>query len=319
MTEGIELHAIADTDEGALSRQGDEWNVPADRRYKNHQTMLEEESFDAVSIATPTPYHHQMTIDASRFRGVEAIWCEKPIAQSVNAGQEMVEACNDADIELLVNHRRRWSEDVQTLATLLSEERIIGDIRSVSATWPCELLRNASHLSDLLLYALDERPKKVGGHLTGSNEIQAKFDPPIDIDDSGGGGYMVTDRETFVTFDATLPRTDSPVSLEFVGTDGKITIDEANEEWRYWKLVDGNHVEQHNPSIPDGWNLSGCFSNAVENIVNILEGTGQNLSPGTEALAALKPLIGIYVSHYSGSDISFPLAEPLRHVTIRSW
>ena len=58
--------------------------------YSDYEEMLEKESLDAVSVATPHYAHHQPTIDALQ-SGVHAI-VEKPFAITVKAGRKMREA-----------------------------------------------------------------------------------------------------------------------------------------------------------------------------------------------------------------------------------
>ena len=45
----------------------------------------------------------------------------------------------------------------------------------------------------------------------------------------------------------------------------------------------------------------------------------ENRSTGWEALRSLEIIVGFYLSHYTGSQVSLPLDRPLREVTIQSW
>jgi len=318
-TAGIDLVAIADVDEDVLTERGEAWGVPEGRRYAGHRAMFGTETLDVVSVAVPTPRHREVTLDAVRRAAPEVIWCEKPIAGSVSAGREMIDACADAGAELVINHSRRWSEELATLHDLLVGRERLGTLRSVTATWPRELLRNGTHLSDLLLHVLDGDPVEVSGYLTGSEGLTSGSGPDIAIDDTGGGGFVITDAGTFVTLDVTPPRAASSLAIQFLGSDGRMSLNESDGEWRYWELVDGTHVERDLPETDGGWTPSGLFEGAAENVVGLLDGTAENRSPGEAGVAALEPLVGLCVSHYTGSRVSLPLDRPLRDATIRSW
>ena len=56
---------------------------------------------DIVSICTWHSLHHIQTIDIAR-RGVKAIICEKPMAIGSGPAQEMLDACKENDVELII-------------------------------------------------------------------------------------------------------------------------------------------------------------------------------------------------------------------------
>lgn len=73
----------------------------------------------------------------------------------------MIGTCNNADTELVINHSFRFTNKLQQLHHLIQKEDILGDVHSVTAQFRMELLRNATHLLDTLLYLLDARAKMI--------------------------------------------------------------------------------------------------------------------------------------------------------------
>jgi len=65
-------------------------------------------------------------------------------------------------------------------------------------------------------------------------------------------------------------------------------------------------------------NVDKMFSSAAEHLVELKEGTADNISPGSDARDALEILIGIYVADSTSGTVSLPLSDPLRHVTVTS-
>jgi len=323
-TEAIDLVAVADIDEEKLARFGEAWGIPTDRQYVGHEGMLAEEDLDVVSVCTPSFLHHRHTVDAARSAAEpDVIWCEKPIAASVSDAEEMIDVCDGAGTELVINHSFRYTDKLQRLAELIQQEDILGDVHSVAAQFRMELMRNSTHLLDTLVYLLDARAARVSGHITGENEVVGSLDVGQEVDDAGGAGFALMDDGTFASIDCTPPRADSSMMLHFVGSNGKIYMNNDDGEWRYWRLDDGEHVEESLSGIDGAWtwddDYKGSFVNAAKNVQALLDGTGVNQSTGEEARRSLEIIVGFYVSHYTGSQVSIPLERPLRDIEISSW
>jgi predicted dehydrogenase len=323
-TDGVELVAVADVDDEKLARFGQAWDIPRDRRYLGHEQMLAAEDLDVVSVCTPSFLHHRHVIDSVESESSpDVIWCEKPIASSVSDADEMIQACEESGIELVVNHSFRFTDKLQTLHYLVLEEDLIGDVRSVASQFRMELLRNSTHLLDTLVYLLDTRASTVSGYINGQNEAVDSLSAGQDVDDAGGGGFVQMNDGTFATIDCTIPREESSMSISLVGSKGKLYLNNDDGEWRYWRLVDGEHVEEPLPGIEGSWtwehDYKNSFANAAKHVVDLLEGTGENHSPGKEARRSLEIIVGFYLSHYTGGHVSVPLERPLRDVKITSW
>ncbi|MDS0243259.1 MULTISPECIES: Gfo/Idh/MocA family protein [Haloferax] len=320
----IELVAIADVDSEKLTTFGNAWDIPTDRRYDGHEAMLAREDLDVVSICTPSFLHHEHTVDAAKSAAdPSVIWCEKPIASEVSAAEEMVEVCEETETELVVNHSFRFTEKLRRLHDLIRERDILGDVQSVSTQYRMELMRNSTHVLDTLVYLLDARAERVSGYITGENEAIDSLGTAGGVVDAGGGGHVVMNDGSFVTVDCTIPRDISSMSLNFIGTEGKLYLNNDDGEWRYWSLEDGEHVERQLPGIEGTWtwddDYKRSFANAANHIQDLLNGDGQNYSPGAEAARSLEIIVGFYISHYTGSTVDIPLAEPLKDVPIKSW
>jgi len=320
--DGVELVAVADVDEGKLGRFGEAWAIPPERRYADHRTMLEAEDLDAVSVATPTYLHADHVTDAVDLADPGVVWCEKPIASSVTQAREMVDACDDAGAELVVNHTLRFTEKIQRVRALF-DRGFLGDVRAVHAAFRMELMRNSTHLLDTLVYLLGARADRVCGYVTGENEAIDALGAGREVDDAGGGGVVVMDDGTFATVDCTVPREMSSMSFDFVGSEGKLSLNNDDGEWRYWRLEDGDHVEASIPGVEGAWtwdeDYEEGFPNAAAHLVDLLNGDAENRSTGKAATRSLEIIVAFYVSHYTGAWVDVPLDRPLQDVRITSW
>jgi predicted dehydrogenase len=324
MIDEIEIAAVADIDETKLTRFGDSWDIPPSERYLDHEEMLASQDFDIVSVCTPTMLHHKHVTDAASSQAnPEVIWCEKPIASSIGNAEKMIEECDKTDTELVINHSHRFTEKLQVLQTLFEQDNLLGNLHSVHAQFRMELMRNSTHLLDTLVYLLDSRADLIMGYINGQNEAVDTLDVDKPIDDAGGGGFLITDDDTFVTLDSTVPRNASSMCYIFVGSRGKIYLNNDDGEWRYWRLENGEHVERPLPGIDGAWtwddDYQNAFQNAAAHAVDLIEGRAENISSGREALKSLEIIVAFYATHYSGGRLDFPLSRPLRDIRIMSW
>ena len=103
--------------------------VPHHARYED---MLAREQLDAVIIALPNALHVEAGL-ACVARGLPML-VEKPIAESVAAALELVEAAEQADVPLLVGHHRRHSPDIREAKRAIDAGEL-GTITAINGMW----------------------------------------------------------------------------------------------------------------------------------------------------------------------------------------
>ncbi len=90
--------------------------------YENVPELLANERLDAVTIATPDHLHVEPTL-AAIANGCH-VFCEKPLAATVNEAQRMADAAAERDVQLGVDYNRRFTFGYRTAKRLLDEARI---------------------------------------------------------------------------------------------------------------------------------------------------------------------------------------------------
>jgi predicted dehydrogenase len=73
--------------------------------YENFDAIKDNPDIDAVYVITPNALHHDQVIRVAR-AGKHAI-CEKPMSVNAREAREMVEACDEAGVKLLIGYRMR--------------------------------------------------------------------------------------------------------------------------------------------------------------------------------------------------------------------
>lgn len=123
---GVEVVAVCDVNSAALAACQLEWGV--ERGYTDMAEMFAAGDFEMVSIAAPTAVHHPATLMAAR-AGVHVL-VEKPIALDLTLADEMIAACHDAGVVLMVNHQLRSSGAARKAQELISAG-VIGEVTHV--------------------------------------------------------------------------------------------------------------------------------------------------------------------------------------------
>jgi predicted dehydrogenase len=88
-----------------LQEWGTKFGVPETSRYnyENFDRIKDDPDIDAVYVITPNALHRDQVIRVAK-AGKHVI-CEKPMALNAKEGQDMVDACADAGVKLLVGYR----------------------------------------------------------------------------------------------------------------------------------------------------------------------------------------------------------------------
>jgi len=135
----------------------DEFGIDDAGVYEDYEVMLEEVEPDIVSICVPPAIHADIAVDCIRSGVVEAIHCEKPMADTYGGAKLMTQEARRHDVQLTFNHQRRFSDAVRTAKDLLDAGEI-GELERVEFSAPVGIFDYGSHSFDLCNYFNDETP-----------------------------------------------------------------------------------------------------------------------------------------------------------------
>jgi UDP-N-acetylglucosamine 3-dehydrogenase len=111
--------AVADQDLPTAQVVARRWGV---RAYQDFRQMLSIEKPEAVSVAVPTAYHEEVAVTALEMGA--HILVEKPIANTIEAGQRMIATARDCKRMLMVGHILRFNPAVQQLKQRLESGQL---------------------------------------------------------------------------------------------------------------------------------------------------------------------------------------------------
>lgn len=79
------------------------------RIYSSHKEMLAAEDLHIVTCGVSDHRHAEIVVDAANTPGVQGIYCEKPLATTVEDTDAMLAACEANGVVLSVDHTRRFT------------------------------------------------------------------------------------------------------------------------------------------------------------------------------------------------------------------
>ena len=180
--------------------------------YGDYNELLDQEPLDAIAIALPNPLHLPAT-KAALAHGIKYILLEKPIANTVAEGEEIIAACEEAGATLLIGHHRRSSSKYQFLREFLDSGKLgkLVGVQSVYAIakphnyfdveWHTKkgggpLLINTIHDMDDLNFVTGLAPKRVyaaGNNTIRGNEVEDSVSVVVEYEGGVTASYWVSD------------------------------------------------------------------------------------------------------------------------------
>nr|WKN35043.1 Gfo/Idh/MocA family oxidoreductase [Tunicatimonas sp. TK19036] len=122
--EGIELIGVADCYQGHLKYAQEKYGKDI-KVTMNYQELLNDESIDAVIIATPDHWHDRIAVEAMQ-KG-KAVYCEKPMVQHIDEGHKVIKAQKQTKVPFQVGSQ--YASSIAFLkAKELYEQGMIGEL-----------------------------------------------------------------------------------------------------------------------------------------------------------------------------------------------
>lgn len=112
------LAAIIDPTDTARAF-ADEQHVP---HFSNLDDALRQGGLDGIILATPNALHVEQALQCLAHRVPALI--EKPVAQTIAEGEQLLAAIENSDVPMLVGHHRAYSPILETARAIISEGRL---------------------------------------------------------------------------------------------------------------------------------------------------------------------------------------------------
>lgn len=292
--------AAVDPVEEKRNRFGERYGVPANHLFADAREMLARVPLDIVSVTTHAPHHCECVLAAAE-AGVKAIFCEKPLAASLEEADQMVAAAEQRQLVTAVGTLRRWSVNFSKVKDIIDSGEA-GSPSHIVQYSAGSLLHTESHFFDLGRFLLgNPKPEWAVGHLLG----QTAANDDGTVPDCAGHGYVRYDNgaEYFLVPSGCLCNETTIVYT-------KATFRSINNgtEIRMWVRAPGTKrgfVHEIPFELPEPASSTLCAANEI---VKCLDDGGATRCTFRDGLIGLELAMAFHESHRLGNvRVDWPL------------
>jgi len=145
------------------------------KSFAHHQDLLQIHEIEAVLVVTPNYTHCAITLEASQAK--KHVYCEKPMALSVDDCGRMIRACEKNEIKLAIGQNGRFLSIFAKIKEIL-DSGILGEPVSISISrfwdyWDYTPWRSKKNLCGPLLFEFDIHELDLMRYLCG--DVKAVF------------------------------------------------------------------------------------------------------------------------------------------------
>ena len=311
------LVAVCDTNYERAKKVGLENNIPF---YEDYNEMLKKHpDIEVVNILTESGNHAKHVIDiASKYK--KHIVVEKPMALTLVDADNMIDACEKADVKLFVVKQNRYNLPVTKLLDAIENNRfgkiVMGSVRvrwcrkqeyydqdEWRGTWSMDggvLSNQASHHIDLLELVLGTPVSVVAKGRTALVDVETE-DTGIAIITFESGALGIVEATT-----AARP-IDIEGSLSVLGENGSVEISGfAVNQMKTWNFVntseeDNNALKDFDENPPNvyGFGHIKYLQQVCDSILN----NHKAVIDGNEGRKSLSLIRAIYESMETGKEV----------------
>lgn len=322
--EGADLVALCDTDPARLNRAADEYQI--DHRYPDVDSLLDAEQLDGVVVAT-TPATHYEVAKTCLERGLHTM-IEKPMVSQSSQARELLQIAEDNDRQVIVGYPWHFTEHARQARELVQAGEL-GDIQFVTSIFASMVIefyrRNPAAYQPVFNFPVHAPTDASAADTSFASGGQGQ----IQITHSSGlmfrvSGLRARNVSAFMNqFDVDVDLVDG-ISVQFdggavgiVGSTGNIGVgDGGQHELRIYgskaylimEVINGTTTVRYHDGretrfepLPES-DRYPMFATAG-NLVDVINGTDVNRSPGEVGLRVVEFLEASYRSAAQGATV----------------
>ncbi|MFC2048072.1 Gfo/Idh/MocA family protein [Chloroflexota bacterium] len=298
----VDLVAACDLNKEELNKCGRRWQIPS--LYEDYREMLINEALDILSICTWNSTHLDIVREAIK-SGVKAIFCEKPIADSLKNADKIIKLCNEKGAILQVDHQRRFDSFHQEVKDFLQKGNL-GDIQQVTFYYTAGVANTGSHMFDLLRFFFGDVDWVRA--IYSQNKSPNPNDPNID-------GIMKFNNGTLCAIQACDAQKFLIFEMDCIGTRGRLNLTHSGFDLEFYEVKESERFsgyrEIFNRPPPINKDAPREFMvSAVEHLVTCLKDGKRPISSGEDGRASLELICAFHESAGAdGNKVSLPLVD----------
>lgn len=298
----VELVAACDLSKEKLGKCGQRWHIPS--LYEDYGEMLSKEALDILSVCTWNSTHLDIVREAIN-HGVKAIFCEKPIADSLGNADKIIKLCNEKGVILQINHQRRFDSFHQEVKDFLQKGNL-GRIQQVTFYYTAGIANTGSHMFDLLRFFF--------GDVDWVRAIYSQSKSP-NLNDPNIDGIMKFSNGLFCTIQACDVQEFLIFEMDCIGTRGRLNLTHSGFDLEFYEVKESQlfsgyrEIFNTTPSINKDAPREFMVS-AVEHLIECLKGGKRPICSGEDGRASLELVCAFHESaRADGKKVSLLLSD----------
>ena len=247
--ENARMVACVDAVEAAAKAAAEEMGIQ--KYYTDYHEILNDPEVDAVVVVAPTDLHKQIVIDCAG--AGKHIFCEKPMAMTVEECDEMIAACDKAGVKLQIGFMRRFDASFRE-AKRLVDSGAIGDLVQIHSNtrgpskprpWMYDIKMSNGILAEVNSHDIDAVRWIAGSDIESVYAVAGNFRNPEakeqypDYYDSVLMNGTLKNGVHFCIDGAAYVQYGYDSKMEIIGTKGKINVGRSDKEFVHCTTVEG--------------------------------------------------------------------------------
>lgn len=301
-----DLAALVSSDETKLRELGDDFDVDARYSYDQYDQCLESGDVDAVFIALPNHLHCEYTVRAAQ-KGVHVL-CEKPMAVTEAECRQMIEACRERDVKLMIAYRLHF-EEANMKAVEMAQGGELGELRLFQSLFNMQVAddniriegeKGGGTLYDIGIYCINaarylfrDEPLQVT-----AISVADKSDERFQEVDEATSAVLRFPEERLATFTSSFGAADVG-TYQIFGTEGDLRLDPAfsyHAELTHYLTKDGKTRKKK-------FRKRDQFAVEIDKFSECVLNDTEPEPSGEEGLADVRIIEAIYESAMTGRSI----------------
>ncbi len=305
----FDIVGVCDLVPELLESFGETWDhrFPNATKYSDFEQMLRESDIDILGIATGDHTHATLGTLAVA-AGVKGIFCEKPLATTIEDADRLIEACESNNVVIAVDHTRRYQP-----GWLEVREEIrggaIGNLTTIVGTLGgprAMMFRNGTHMIDTICMYAESKPVQVWAKLQDGFDDWDRYKGDggkLPENDPGAMGFIQFENGTQALY-CGMKNTHGMFSLQLSGPDGQIYVTADNATVTTSSTLEqSREVNGSRRRISAGTYKAEGIAAAYEEIVDLIENGGEGVSMAREARKTVQILMGFLASNQANSKL----------------
>lgn len=250
--ENARMVACVDAVEAAAKAAAEEMGIT--KYYTDYHAILNDPEVDAVVVVAPTDLHKQIVVDCAA--AGKHIFCEKPMAMTVEECDEMIAACQKHNVKLQIGFMRRFDASFRE-AKRLVDSGAIGEVVQIHSNtrgpskprpWMYDIKMSNGILAEVNSHDIDAVRWMAGSDIESVYAVAGNFRNPEaaeqypDYYDSVLMNGTLKNGVHFCIDGAAYVQYGYDSKMEIIGTKGKINVGRSDKEFVHCTTVENGTV-----------------------------------------------------------------------------